>query len=223
VERISRAEGYRRSAGKEGPAVALCAELLEAAFGLATRPIETALANRQRGDLDVLGRDWSVEVKGQPVSHERYQRNFVEVMEDTTKEGNSYHARGFEETADLLSLDVHQLAHARVSRPGHKGTVALGELDYASASLESFAGARLVAYVNVAEQRVYIYGARTLLRHVREAVLGRGFVRGAGNSNEDTLGVFVAHAQARWQKRADEWVYQGTVALDQVRAVVLRV
>lgn len=202
---VTRAEGYRAAAGKEGQAIGVLREFLLDKLGEAGDPVEGADDNYLHGDLR-FAPGVTVECKGQPVDAARYARNFVEVFEVTS---NDRHLGGFSRLASILGMSEPELAAVPVSRQGQ--VAPLGVPSRVSVSVVSTGYAAFTAYVNAARGLVYVYSREELAGHLRSAVR-RGLVRGAGRSNEDTHGVFVPHPAMRWDRAADgSWAATGSV------------
>lgn len=187
--RVSRAEGYRRSVGKEGAALEVARDFFSEVVGVREPAvIVEPERNRLHGDLD-LGRV-TAECKSQPIDPERFDRNFVEVFEDTTKSRAAKHRDGFERTCEILSIDPKIFARLRYkdARQALPLREEVGRLEYVSCSLESIAGSDLTIYVNSDPKRtfVYVYRRAFLIERVRRQVLQGGMWRGKGRSNATT-------------------------------------
>lgn len=221
---ISREEGYRRSEGKEEPALLIAESFLSDGLGVETERIRTFPDNYRRGDLRVRVSDLTVEVKGQPIDPARYSRNFVEVMEDVSAKGSPHHVGGFTQTAWILGLSEEDLAAALVRRfdLGTGVREALGRLSHANASLTSIYGSAVTLYVNIDMALVYLYPSVLLLALVRDAVRKEGLRRGQGRSNRDSLAVLVEVPDLRWQRLDGEWTFCGTPGLSQPHAIARR-
>jgi hypothetical protein len=218
-EPISREEGYRRSAGKEDPALQVAREFFEVVVGLAAPTvIVEAERNRKHGDLD-LGHI-TAECKSQPIDPEQYDRNFVEVFEDTSSLERFHHRDGLRRTADILNIDLDvmvRVSYRDARTRGQSGLrlglglAELGALPFVSCSLESIAGSELTIYVNPDPRRtfVYVYRRAFLLEQVRRQVLQGGLWRGKGRSNDDTFGVFVVNSPACWRREQKTWQFTG--------------
>lgn len=223
---VTRSEGYERSRGKEDPAIAVVLDCVEAVLGLQAKVITEETRNRRHGDIELVG---TAECKGQPIDPDHYDRNFVEVFEDTSAMAQARHARGFTRTAQILSLNVSQLAgatymdHRDPARPRRS----VGMLSHVSASMESILGSDMTIYANADPQRtfVYFYTRPFLLAAVRKQVLDGGLRRGMGRSNEDTFGVLVPNSKARWRRTADGWRFcgEGDPPIERIRAAMNRV
>jgi hypothetical protein len=217
---VSRAEGYRRAAGKERLALAVVAEFFRVVIGVEFEVIADQDENYRLGDFRSAA-GVTMECKGQPIDPFRYRQNFVEVFEKTDRPD---HAQGFSEAAHLLGLTPQQLAEVRVTqRDGTK--VTLDRLPCLSASVHSLFTAPLTTYVNYQNggKWIYLYDRQELTSHIKKAVR-RGLRRGIGNSNEDTFSVFVPISSKRWQRvnGAWQWVGGGTSerAVAHLRAVL---
>lgn len=206
---ISRAEGYRRSKGKEEPALR-CVEDFFAALGVPLVRIDEELENRRLGDLkSAAGR--TIECKGQPIDPIRYPRNFVEVFEVTNSQK---HGQGFPRLAALLGMSQEQLAQVRVDDkrwsawPKHE---VLGAPPSVSVSIQSIASSELTVYINAANGGVhlYVYDSGDLMELIREAVRAEGLKRGMGKSNVDTFAVLVRLPPFRWSRENGAWSYGG--------------
>lgn len=214
---VTRAEGYRRSrasmVGDRG--VDVVRSFVATLLDFRTEPVNDPNLNRWCGDLRVVtgggppAPQHFLEVKSQPISPERYQHNFVEVMEDLTLDANPRHDDGFRRTADILWLTPEELASAQVTFAwDHQSEPRpLGVLEYANASLESVAGSTFTVYVNPDPDMAWVawYSRDRLLDAVAAAVTGGKMMRGAGNSNDCTLGVFVRYSPAMWVRTQHGW------------------
>jgi len=220
VKMVTRAEGYRRSAGKEARALACLRTLLEMKVGVSGEEIKGYEDNYRFGDLRFpTGR--TIECKGQPIDPDRYRNNFVEVFELTS---NRLHEGGLEHLAELLTLSVEDLRQVNVRFRGANGSV--GSPRRVSVSITSMASSSFTAYVNYSpdNRHVYVYERDEILEHIRRS-LSRGFVRGAGNSNDDTFAVFVPLSKMRWEGSGSTWHWSGqgteVEAVRQLRAALL--
>ncbi len=165
--------------------------------------------NHTHGDL-LAPSGCTIEVKRQPIDPKKYPANFVEIMEDMTRNPKPHHVGGFVRTAEILRIQPEDLARLRVTTPQAKSTHALGTLSHVSASLESMTRAKFVIYANPELAVVYIYSAMGLLREVRKNAR-RKLIRGAGASNEDTIATFVPNSHASFRRVGDVWEpYAGT-------------
>lgn len=201
---VSRNEGYRRGAGKEQVAVTILQDFLLSRLGQPGAVIAEPDDNYRHGDLRFPNGS-TVECKGQPIDPARYTQNFVEIFEVTR---NDLHLGGLERAASLLGLSVTDLEDAKVRSRGSEGRV--GKLQRVSVSITSMASASATAYVNYLNggQHLYIYRRDEILSHISTAIR-RGFVRGAGNSNDDTFAVFIPLARMRWTKVNERWRASG--------------
>lgn len=220
---ISRNEGYRRGAGKEGPALDAAQAFLFHLAGIETERITDPAENYRFGDLRCPNRS-TVEVKGQPIDPAKYPQNFVEVFEDTTAARREHHADGFETVARSLGVSATVLAGlpvVRFDQPG-RPVQPLGRVAFVSTSVQSIAGSAATIYCNVQAGHLYFYRSQKLLEFVREAALGEGFRRGQGKSNRDTYAVLASVAVLRWLRSSEGWEFTGQpdlrdAAADQVR------
>lgn len=217
---VSRSEGYRRAAGKEALALGCLRQLLQAKVGASGQEIAGYENNYRYGDLRfATGR--TIECKGQPIDPDRYPNNFVEVFELTA---NSEHEGGLERLASLLSMSMQELQQASVRFRGSKSSV--GNPKLVSVSITSIASSAFTAYVNYSSggRHIYLYERDEIVQHIRRASR-RGFVRGAGNSNEDTFAVFVPIAEMRWKRSVTAWDWSGdgaeADAVGRLRTVLL--
>ena len=217
---VTRNEGYGRGAGKEELALAALRGFLKEKIGHHGDEITGYQDNYRLGDLS-FPTGVTVECKGQPVDPARYPQNFVEVFEVTR---NDLHLGGLARTAELLGMSAEDLTRTRVRARGATGVV--GNQQRVSVSISSIATAGFTAYVNYMDggRHIYVYERDELMGHIRTAAR-QGFVRGAGNSNEDTFAVFVPLPAMRWARDGGRWVASGTgredAALDLLRRTLL--
>lgn len=203
---LSRPDGYRLGVGKEQVSLDVFSEFWSAEFQMVPTRIEGADDNYRFGDFR-LDSSTTIEVKGQPINPHRYAENFVEVFEVTH---NPMHADGFSQLARHLQVSEKVLSCIPVkTQTGAR--VPLGHQKRVSVSITSMTNARWTAYVNPADggSHIYLYDRAELLGHIRR-VIRKGFVRGAGNSNDDTFAVFVPLPVHRWERTDDRWVYTGS-------------
>jgi hypothetical protein len=203
---LSRPDGYRLAVGKEEVSLDVFSDFWDAEFGGVLERIEGAEDNYRFGDFR-LDSYTTIEVKGQPINPYRYPQNFVEVFEVTQ---NQRHAGGFGELARHLQMSEKVLSCIPVkTQSGER--VPLGRQKRVSVSVTSMTAAGWIAYVNAAEGgcHIYLYDQSELLGHIRR-VVRHGFVRGAGNSNDDTFAVFVPLPVHRWERTDGRWVYAGS-------------
>lgn len=197
---VTRNEGYGRGAGKEELALAALRGFLKEKIGHRGEEITGYEDNYRLGDLS-FPTGVTVECKGQPVDPARYPQNFVEVFEVTA---NDLHLGGLARAAELLGMPVDDLVRTRVRARGAAGVV--GNQQRVSVSISSIAAAGFTAYVNYLDggRHIYVYERDELMGHIRTAAR-QGFVRGAGNSNEDTFAVFVPLSRMRWSRNGTDW------------------
>jgi hypothetical protein len=203
---ISRRDGYRSSAGKEQISIAVLQEFFRDKIGNSGELIVGAEENYRMGDLR-FPQGLTIECKGQPIDPERYPQNFVEVFEVTE---NDRHVGGLSQIAELLDMTIDEIAQTSVRFQGVESKV--GNPPRVSVSITSICAAAYTAYVNSTNGglHIYLYSHNEIVSHLRVAIR-KGFVRGAGKSNEDTFAVFVPLAQMRWTKRNDLWSVSGNL------------
>jgi hypothetical protein len=204
---VSRSEGYRRGASKEGLALEVFAAFAMRKLRVRLLQISDAEENYRYGDFRSPS-GATVECKGQPIDPQRYPLNFVEVFEVT---GNDRHRGGFEDLADLLAMRPEQLADVQVEDRTMRSTYPLGCPDRVSVSIRSIAQSQYTAYVNYQDggRHIYLYSRDELMHHILSECR-RGFLRGAGRSNEDTFAVKVPLAEARWWRtQGNYWEFGG--------------
>ena len=208
---ISRAEGYRRSAGKEEPALRLAERFLRDVIGVDVERIVGPDENYRLGDLRLPSSGATIEVKGQPVDPMRYPRNFVEVFEVVGRGRRQGHLAGFKLLHDALGISADECAvlPVRQRRRGRALTNALGRPERLSFSLQSVFGSAATIYVNTADAWIYFYSRDELVDHVRVAAAG-GFERGMGRSNDDTHAVLVPVARSVWREAGGGWAWHGS-------------
>jgi hypothetical protein len=201
---ISRSDGYRRSAGKEQISIAVLQKFFREKIGNSGEIIVGAEENYRVGDLR-FPQGLTIECKGQPIDPERYLQNFVEVFEVTE---NDRHVGGLSQIAELLDMTIDEIAQTSVRFRGAVSKV--GNPPRVSVSITSICAAAYTAYVNSTNGglHIYLYSRSEIVSHLRAAIR-KGFVRGAGKSNEDTFAVFVPLAQMRWTRRNGVWSISG--------------
>jgi hypothetical protein len=201
---ISRSDGYNRSAGKEQISIAVLQEFFRDKIGNSGELIVGAEENYRVGDLR-FPQGLTIECKGQPIDPERYPENFVEVFEVTE---NDRHFGGLGRIAELLGMTIDEIAQTNVRFRGSDTKV--GKPTRVSVSITSICTAAYTAYVNSTSGglHIYLYSRTEIVNHLRAAIR-RGFVRGVGNSNEDTFAVFVPISQMRWTKQNGLWNVAG--------------
>ncbi len=201
---ISRSDGYRRAQGKEGPGLDALEEFMLDTLGVPLRRIDGAAENYERGDF-IAPSGETIECKRQPIDPGRYRRNFVEVCEVTS---NTLHEGGYAELAAILNDEARPRVDLVWSSPHSSSRYSLADEPRLSVSIHTFVRAALVGYVNP-DQHIYIYPSEELLAQIRRAASMGPMVRGAGNSNADTLAVYVPLADWRWSKLDGVWTYVG--------------
>ena len=204
---ITRNEGYRRGAGKERLALNAFKDLANQKV-INIQEIVDADENYRRGDFEAVNGS-SIECKGQPINPSRYRQNFVEVCEITN---NTLHLRGFGELAGYLDLSDQDLESVQVSNKATGTREIFGRPSCISVSLTPMFGSVLTAYINATEggrQHIYLYRREEILQHIKTAVRA-GVYRGAGNSNQDTIAVFIPISEWRWERKSQVWKYSGT-------------
>lgn len=205
---ITRADGYRRSAGKEEKGILVAVNFLSHVLGVNVELISDKHANYSQGDLLTENRK-SIEVKTQPINPIKFKYNFVELFEITDK---PEHSAGFRRVADILEMTLEKLASVAV-RLRNGQIESLTHLANVSVSIESFNRSIFVVYVNPydANKYIYVYEKSFLKHHITDAVLKKGLVRGAGNSNVDTFAVYVPYPPAIWRHTdVTGWKYAGS-------------
>lgn len=216
---VTRSEGYRRSRGKEERTLCVVRSCMREVLGIDPGFIRDPERNRTEGDIDCGST--TAECKGQPIDPDAYRNNFVEVMEDTTSTRKAVHRDGFARTSQILGLDPSRLAACFYTDRRTSSRRRVDALAYVSCSLESIAGSEITIYANSDPKRtfVYFYSREYLIAQIHDAVTRNRMCRGAGNSNQDTFGVFVPNSPARWQQRNGAWGYvgPGSPPLDRLR------
>jgi len=215
---ISRAEGYRRSVGKERLGLEVAQNFLHTVLSECSALVDDRVLNYTHGDLVVASGKY-IEVKTQPIDPTRYRQNFVELFEKTQKQE---HADGFDRVARLLGMAPDCLASTRVTSR-ETPNLPLGMLPYVSVSIESFSTAACVMYVNPYFQTkyVYCYEKPFLRSQIAHALATKGLGRGLGNSNRDTFSVFIDYPDAVWSFDHDTgWRYAGAASEQHVKAAL---
>jgi hypothetical protein len=202
---ITRTEGYKLGVSKEQGALDVFTDFMSQKLNIDAEFITDKTENWKSGDFKLSNGKY-IEVKGQPVDPEKYPVNFIEIGEVTDK---PYHANGYKVLEDILKLSS-PLSDVKVFDKPKSSYYKLGEPYALSVSIASMGNNTTYAYVNQTKEIVYLYTAKTLLNLIRESLVKRGIVKGAGKSNEDTLGLFVPNATAIWKKINGEWKFIGS-------------
>lgn len=203
---ISRAEGYRRSVGKEHKGLKLATSFLSDVLQLTAVPVHDKERNYSHGDLLIRGK-YYIEVKSQPINPVKHPQNFVELFEITA---NPKHAGGFERIVELLNTSRERLAAVQV-KPGSR-VVQLSNPPMISVSIESSARASWVVYTNPYSDVKFIYVYERALFHqeITSSLWRTGLIRGAGRSNVDTFAVFISLPPAIWKySLSTSWQFIG--------------
>jgi hypothetical protein len=202
---ITRTEGYKLGVSKEQGALDVFEDFMKHKLNIDVEFVTDKTENWKQGDFKLSNGKY-IEVKGQPVDPEKYPVNFIEIGEITNK---PYHTDGFKQLQDVLGL-TFPLSDVKVwDKPKNAG-YSLGEPYALSVSIASMGNNTTYAYVNQTKEIVYLYTAATLLGLLRDALAKKGIIKGAGKSNEDTLGVLVPNAKAIWKKENGEWKFIGS-------------
>ena len=209
--RLTRTEGYKKSSGKEQQGLDVFSGFLQEKFDLPAVPITGYENNYRFGDFRING-NVTIEVKSQPIDPYKYTNNFVEVFEQTW---NPLHQGGFHLFEDgfgllgkYMKMSEDELEQVLVSSDGKKSR--LGRPQFMSISITSIVGSQFTAYVNQRDggAHIYLYERKEILQNIWHGIQ-KGLVRGAGNSNEDTFGVFVPLPRWRWERTPDGWLFVG--------------
>jgi hypothetical protein len=209
---ITRNEGYRRAEGKEEKGLLVVEDFFREVLNAEAVRV-TGQENYEVGDLRFAG--GTVECKAQPINPEKYKNNFVEVFE-TPDTGKAHHKDGIAKLSTLLQMSQEEIMAVRVSDK-RDGSVSserqqfVGNPEFVSVSLSTLFRAKYMVYVNPymnPENHIYVYKSNILLDLVRRAISRRGFVRGAGLSNDDTFAVYVPH-EDHWRNNGAGWAYSG--------------
>jgi hypothetical protein len=215
---VSRSEGYRRSAGKEALALEVASLFFGTVVGARLEVIADKDANYSLGDFRASSGE-TIECKSQPIDPIKYPQNFVEVFETTH---NDQHRGGLADVAELLGMNVDQLADVPVWMSKQRRTVPLGQPERVSVSIRSISASAATVYVNplMGGRHLYVYDRDELMAAIKKAV-AQGLIRGAGNSNEDTFAVKIPLADCRWSRGADfVWHWHGVgVELDAIESL----
>lgn len=212
---VSRAQGYRAGAGKEGPALAVVEAFFEERFGIPLSRITDPEENFRIGDFR-LPDGATIECKGQPIDPGRYPENFVELFEVTT---NARHAGVFEHLCRLLNVSPPDLAALRLWDGRNGSWDVVGTHENVSVSVTSIAAASHTVYVNPSNggTYLYLYEREELLDAIR-ARMRAGLLRGVGRSNDDTFAVKAALARARWASSGATWEWIGDGSEESIRS-----
>lgn len=204
---VTRTEGYIAGRGKEKLALDMAEAFFVNRVGVDLRTVTDKDENYDHGDFCAPSGEY-IEVKGQPIDPVRYPENFVEICEITD---NPLHRGGMTRLARLLDMTIDQLSAVSVWNAPTRTRTIFGAPTCVSVSLHTLASARVTAYVNATSPtaHLYIYGRAELLQAVQQAIRS-GTVRGAGNSNEDSIGVKVPLPLMTWTSpEGGGWRYTG--------------
>lgn len=201
---LTRTDGYKKSSGKEQQGLDVFSGFLQEKFDLSVAPITGYENNFRLGDFRI-NKNVTIEVKSQPIDPYKYTNNFVEVFEQTW---NPLHADGFHLLGKYMKMPEDELEQILVSSNGKKSR--LGRPQFMSISITSMVGSQFTAYVNQRDggAHIYLYERKEILQNIWHGIQ-KGMVRGAGNSNEDTFGVFVPLPRWRWERTPDGWMFVG--------------
>ena len=201
---LTRTEGYKKSSGKEQQGLDVFSGFLQEKFDLSAAPITGYENNYRFGDFRI-NENITIEVKSQPIDPYKYTHNFVEVFEQTW---NPLHEDGFHLLSKYMKMPEDELEQVLVSSGGTKSR--LGRPQFMSISITSMVGSQFTAYVNQRDggAHIYLYERKEILQNIWHG-FQKGLVRGAGNSNEDTFGVFVPLPRWRWERTPDGWLFVG--------------
>jgi hypothetical protein len=202
---VSRAEGYRKGIGKERAALNVFEDFMETVLEITDyRFVTDKDENWTRGDYQLPNGKY-IEVKGQPIDPVRMTKNYVELGEITDK---LHHTGGFRLLKELLGLP--NLENKTVRNKAKNTTGVVGEPPHFSLSLHSLANGTSYAYVNSHLEIIYLYSATHLKKLIVESLnSGLPILQGAGNANQDSLGVLVDLPIAMWEKINGKWEYIG--------------
>lgn len=203
---ITRSEGYRKGVGKERAALDVFEDFMKSKLAIADyRFVTDKDENWKWGDYELPSGQY-IEVKGQPIDPAHYTKNYVELGEVTEK---LHHAGGFRLLKELLNTPSLESKTVNNKAMGTRGPV--GHPECFSFSLHSLSNDTSYAYVNSKLEIVYLYSAKHLKNLIVQAINGqRPLLRGAGNANQDGIGVLVDLPIAMWEKINGEWCYIGT-------------
>lgn len=202
---ISRSEGYRRGIGKERAALDVFEDFMKSKLLITDHRFVTDKdENWKWGDYELPNGKY-IEVKGQPIDPAKYDKNYVELGEVTEK---LHHAGGFRMLSEFLQ--VPSLESKTVNNKAKGTREPIGHPECFSLSLHSLANGTSYAYVNSKLEIIYLYSA-THLKNLIVASINSNMplLRGAGNANEDGIGVLVDLPIAIWEKRNGVWEYDG--------------
>lgn len=201
---LTRTEGYKKSSGKEQQGLDVFSAFLQEKFDISVVPITGYENNFRLGDFRI-NKNVTIEVKSQPIDPYKYSNNFVEVFEQTW---NPLHEDGFHLLSKYMKIPEDELEQVLVSSSGTKSR--LGRPQFMSISITSMVGSQFTAYVNQRDggAHIYLYERKEILQNIWHGIQ-KGLVRGAGNSNEDTFGVFVPLPRWRWEQTPDGWLFAG--------------
>lgn len=202
---ISKVDGYRRSVGKEKPALDLALRFFSEVVGLEPELVTNKWENMLSGDLRFASGLYA-ECKGQPIDPYRYDKNFVEVCERTS---NPDLAGGMESLASILGMTEDELSRVSVWSKSDRSTSEFGYRELLHNSLVSVSSSRVTLYVNHAAGHIYVYGRNEIILSVSSVLRQDGMVLGAGMSNEDTFGAMIPHPAMRWEIADGLWSYFG--------------
>jgi hypothetical protein len=199
---ITRNQGYRLSKGKEEASQELFTEWANT-FGVNASKIEGYDNNRLKGDY-LLDTGGSLELKSQNIG--AYNQNFIEIGEITN---NPIHAEGYDKLSEIFApYGIDDLSKVNVSNR-EKTVVKFGMPEFFNVGFTPVANGANIMYINNNTSLIYFYTAAKFLHLVADAIQRKGFSRGLGRANMDSIAVFIPNSEISWIKEKGEYVYTG--------------
>lgn len=199
---ITRNEGYRRSAGKEELSLAIFDEWATQ-YNITNSRIEGYENNRLQGDI-MLQNKSTIELKSQNIG--AYAQNFIEVGELTT---NPLHATGYDKLCLILEpYGVSALSEVKVTNRD-KSVTTFGVPRFFNVGFTPVANGANIMYINNDTSLMYFYTAKKFMSLVANAIVNKGFSRGLGMANEDSVSVFIPNSEVAWKKNNGTFAYIG--------------
>lgn len=199
---ITRNQGYRLSKGKEEASQELFIEWANT-FGVNASKIEGYENNRLKGDY-LLDTGGSLELKSQNIG--AYNQNFIEIGEITT---NPIHAEGYNKLSEIFTpYGITDLSKVNVTNR-EKTVVKFGIPEFFNIGFTPVANGANIMYINNNTSLIYFYTAAKFMSLVADAIKAKGFTRGLGRANMDSVAVFIPNSEISWQKVNGEYVYTG--------------
>lgn len=203
---ITRNQGYRLSKGKEEASQELFTEWADT-FGIDAMKIEGYENNRIKGDY-FTGIN-TLELKSQNIG--AYAQNFIEIGEITK---NPIHADGYNRLSEIFApFGISDLSNVSVINRD-KTVVKFGTPEFFNVGFTPVTNGANIMYINNATSLIYFYTAKKFLHLVADAIAAKGFTRGLGRANMDSVAVFIPNSEITWEKRNGVYTYTGNPAYE---------